>query len=73
MGFPGGSDGKESACHAGDPSSIPRSEGSLEEEMATHSSIFAWEIPSTEEPGGLQSTGLKRIICCIVQKTILNI
>ena len=27
----------------------------LEEEMATHSSILAWEIPQTEEPGGLQS------------------
>ena len=32
-------------------------EGPLEEEMATHSSILAWEIPSTEEPGGLQSLG----------------
>ena len=30
-------------------------EGPLEEEMATHSSILAWEIPGTEEPGGLQS------------------
>ena len=30
-------------------------EDPLEEEMATHSSIFAWEIPRTEEPGGLQS------------------
>jgi len=29
----------------------------LEEEMATHSNIFAWEIPWTEEPGRLQSTG----------------
>jgi len=29
--------------------------------MATHSSIFAWEIPRTEEPGGLQSTGLPRV------------
>ena len=29
----------------------------LEKEMATHSSILAWEIPSTEEPGGLQSMG----------------
>ena len=29
----------------------------LEEEMATHSSILAWEIPWTEEPGGLQSMG----------------
>ena len=32
-------------------------EDSLEEEMATHSSILAWEIPWTEEPGGLQSMG----------------
>ena len=31
-------------------------EESLEQEMATHSSILAWEIPCTEEPGGLQST-----------------
>ena len=30
-------------------------ENPLEKEMATHSSIFAWEIPQTEEPGGLQS------------------
>ena len=33
-------------------------ENALEKEMATHSSILAWEIPWTEEPGGLQSTGL---------------
>ena len=32
---------------------------SLEEEMATHSSIVAWRIPWTEEPGGLQSVGLQ--------------
>ena len=32
----------------------------LEESMATHSSILAWEVPWTEEPGGLQSTGLQR-------------
>ena len=32
-------------------------ENSLEKEMATHSSILAWEIPWTEEPGGLQSMG----------------
>ena len=36
-------------------------EDSLEEEMATHSSILAWRIPWTEEPGGLQSVGLKRV------------
>ena len=36
-------------------------EDSLEEEMATHSSILAWEIPWTEEPGGLQFMVLKRV------------
>ena len=34
-------------------------EDPLEEEMATHSSILAWRIPWTEEPGRLQSTGLQ--------------
>ena len=33
----------------------------LRKEMATHSSILAWEIPRTEEPGGLQSTGSQRV------------
>ena len=33
----------------------------LEEDMGTHSSILAWGIPWTEEPGGLQSMGLQRI------------
>ena len=32
----------------------------LEKETATHSSILAWEIPRTEEPGGLRSMGLKK-------------
>ena len=36
-------------------------EDSLEKEMATHSSILAWEIPWTEESGGLQSMGSQRI------------
>ena len=36
-------------------------EDPLEEEMATHSSILAWEIPRTEEPGGLQSMGSQRV------------
>ena len=34
-------------------------EDPMEKEMATHSSILAWEIPWTEDPGGLQSTGLQ--------------
>ena len=33
----------------------------LEKEMATHSSIFAWRIPRTDEPGGLQSMGSQRV------------
>ena len=33
----------------------------MEKEMAAHSSILAWEIPWTEEPGGLQSMGLPKV------------
>ena len=33
----------------------------LEKEMATHSNILAWEIPWTEEPGGLQSMKMQRV------------
>ena len=36
-------------------------EDALEKEMATHSSVLAWRIPWTEEPGGLQSMGLQRV------------
>ena len=36
-------------------------EDPLEKEMATHSSIDAWKIPRTEEPGGLQSMGSQRV------------
>ena len=52
--------GKESTCSAGatgDLVLIPRSARSLEEGMATHSSILAWRIPWTEKSGGLQSMG----------------
>ena len=52
MGFPGGPDDKESACNAADLALIKG--------MATHSSVLAWRIPWTEEPGGLQSTGSQR-------------
>ena len=44
-GFPGGSDGKEPACNAGDLGSILGSGRSLEEGLAIHSSILAWRIP----------------------------
>ena len=36
-------------------------EDTLEKEIATHSSILAWKIPWTEEPGGLQSMGSQRV------------
>ena len=39
----------------------PGQEDPLEEEMATHPSILAWEVPWTEEPRGLQSMGLQRV------------
>ena len=45
MGFPGGSDGKDSACNVGDLGSIPGLGISPGEGMATHSSILAWKIP----------------------------
>ena len=64
MGFPGGSVvKKKKKIH------LPMQEmwvqplgqkDPLEKEMATHSRILAWEIPWTEEPGGLQSMGLQR-------------
>ena len=52
-GFPGGSDGKESACSAGDLGLISESGDPLEEGMAADSSILTWRIQWTEEPGGL--------------------
>ena len=56
----GGSEVKASAHNVGDLGSIPGSGRSpLEKEMAIHSSILAWKMPWTEEPGGLQSMGLQ--------------
>ena len=52
---------KNNVGDVGDLSSIPGLEDPLEEEMAIHSSTPAWRIPWTEEPGGLQSTGLQRV------------
>ena len=51
MGFPGGSDGKESACNTGDPGSIPGLGRSTGDRMTTHCSILHWRISWTEEPG----------------------
>ena len=58
--FPGGFLSRKSACNVGDLGSVPGWEDPLEEEMATHSSILAWRIPWTEEPGGLQSMGVTK-------------
>ena len=55
MGFPGDSNGKESACSVGGPGSIPRSERYPGEGNVTHCSILAWRIPRTEEPGQLHT------------------
>ena len=55
--FPGGSDGKESACNAGGLDLIPRSGRSLEKEMATRSSILARRIPWTAQSMGSQRIG----------------
>ena len=60
-GFPGGSDGKESACNAGNSGLISGSGQSLEKGMATHASILVWRIPWAEEPGGLQSMRSRRV------------
>ena len=70
-GFPGGASCKEPTCQ--EPITPHRrqmwdmwvqslgQEDPLEQEMATHSSILAWRIPRTEEPGGLQSMRLQRV------------
>ena len=60
MGFPGGSNGKESAYNAGDPGSIPGSGRSPGEGNGNDSSILAWKIPWTGEPGRLQSMGVTK-------------
>ena len=41
--------------------------------MATHSSILAWEIPWTEEPGGMQSMGLQRVGCDLATNQQTNV
>ena len=61
IGFPGGLVVKESVCSAGYTGSILGQEDPLEKEMATHSSILAWEISWTKEPCGLQFMGLQEL------------
>ena len=61
LGFPGGSDGKESAYNAGVRVRYLDWENPLEKKMANHSSILAWRMDRewTEEPRELQSTGVQ--------------
>ena len=64
MGFPGGSVVKNPRVMQDKKERQVQSQGQenpLKEGMATHSSILAWRIPLTEEPGGLQSIGSQRI------------
>ena len=61
MGFPGGTVVKNPFANAGDRGSTPGSGYPLEEEIATHSSLLAWKIPWTEEPGGLHSMRSQRV------------
>ena len=72
MDFLGGSVIKNLPVNAGDFQEMQaRSlgwEDPLEEAMATHSSIPAWEIPRIEEPGGLQPVGSQRLGCHLVTK-----
>ena len=64
VGLPQCLSGNESACNAGDVAgdagSTPGSGRSPEREIATHSSILAWEIPRTEETGWLLSMGVTK-------------
>ena len=61
LGLPWWLSGKEFTCKAQDTGLTPGSRRSLEEGTATHSSILAWSIPWTEEPGGLRSMRSHRV------------
>ena len=64
MGFPRGSVVKNLPAIQEPPEMLVQSlggEDALEEGMATHSRILAWRVPWTEDPGGLQSMGLRRV------------
>ena len=68
LGLPGSSDGKESACNAGDPSSIPGSGRSPRKENGNPLQHFCLECPWTEEPGKLYSMGSQRVGYNLVTK-----
>ena len=75
MDFPSVSAIKNLPANAGAAASILGQEDPLEKEIATHSSIPAWEIPWTEEPGGLQSVGSQRVrhnLAAKQQQQIIN-
>ena len=59
--FPGGSVVKNPPANSGDTGLILGSGKSPGEEMAIHSSILAWQVPRTEEPGRLQFMGPQRV------------
>ena len=61
QGFPGDSVAKNLPGNARDTGLIPGLEDTLEEEAAAHTSILAWKVPRTEEPGRLQSRGSQRV------------
>ena len=61
MGLLGGSVVKNPPANVGYVCSILGQEDPLQKEMATHSSILAWEIPWTKEPGWLQPIGSQRV------------
>ena len=82
MDFPVGAGVKnlpDTACGTRDVCSIPGLGRSLEQEMATHSSILAWKIPRKEGPGGLHSmgsqswTGLSTQRFCILAYRRINL
>ena len=60
-GFPGGPVVKNLLASEGDQSLVPGSGRSPGKRNGTHSSILAWEIPWTEEPGRLESLGSQRV------------
>ena len=69
MGFPSGSVVKNPSVNPGDAGSIPGSGRSPGEQTATHSSILAWRIPWTEEPGRLQSSSVE-FGCSVVSDSL---
>ena len=71
--YPGGSVVKNLPAKAGDTGLILGEGNPLEREMATYSSILAWQIPLTEEPGGLESMGSQRVRHHLATKTTITV